>query len=81
MLGSKMFLQSNDGAILEVTNVCVHTNSFIAAVQQLCERGGGSLSLNGLSSFFILSQLTEDACCYTLDVFNGRIQQLQRHKP
>lgn len=46
-------------------------------MQQLCERGSGSLGLDGLSSFFVLSQLTQDTCCYALDVLDGRVQQLQ----
>lgn len=54
-----------------------HTDSLVAAVQQLCERGGGSLGLDGLSSLFVLSQLAQDAGGHALDVLDGRVQQLQ----
>lgn len=56
-----------------------HTDSLVAAVQQLCEWRCGSLGLDGLSSLFVLSQLTQDAGGHALDVLDGRVQQLEKH--
>lgn len=52
------------------------TNAFISRVKQLCEWCSCSFCLNGLSCLLILGQLTQDTCSYTLDVLNGRVQQL-----
>lgn len=53
-----------------------HTDSLVAAVQQLRERRCGSLGLDGLCSFFVLSQFTQDAGRHALDVLDGRVEQL-----
>lgn len=56
------------------------TDALISGVEKLCERSGGSFCLDGFSCLLILSQLTQHTCSYTLDVLDGRIQQLHKDR-
>lgn len=56
------------------------TDSLVPGVQQLCERGGGSLGLDGLCRLFVLGQLTQDPSGHALDVLDGRVQELGDNK-
>ena len=58
----------------------VLTDALVAAVQQLRERGGGSLRLDGLGRLLVLGQLAQHAGRHALDVLDGRVQQLGRER-
>ncbi|KAH3819184.1 hypothetical protein DPMN_120917 [Dreissena polymorpha] len=55
------------------------TNSLIPRVEQFSERCGGALSLYQHGALLVRRQLTQNACCNTLDVLNRRAQQLKLH--
>ena len=55
----------------------VLTDTFVAGVEQLGERGGGSLLLDDLSTLLLSGQLTQHARRHALNVLNGRVEELK----
>ena len=47
-----------------------HTNSFIARVQQLSERGCSAFLFNHISTFLVRCEFAENAGGNTLNIFN-----------
>ena len=55
-----------------------NSNSVISAVEKFCERSSGSLLLNHDSSLLVSSQLTQHACCHSLNVLYLVVEQLDK---
>ena len=55
-----------------------NSNSVISAVEKFCERRSGSLLLNHDSSLLVSSQLTQHACCHSLNVLYLVVEQLDK---
>ena len=54
-----------------------HTNSLVARVQKLSERGSSAFLFDHVSTFLVRCQFAENTSSNALDIFNLVVQQLQ----